>query len=197
MKQIYENNNTDNMTEENEEDVLKVLIVRNPNQYIKVGEIDIDLISNVHWDDVCGGICRRLSHYTLMGYIDYDLAADMVDCSGRHNRGYNSAKIAIPLGKNQDDAHKEAYDSLLQRAGEKPKSKIWNSRKEGFPPCTKYILNILKRNDGSMLRGLLRKKVRDDYRAETFTSALWRLKITNRVKIIKDESGKNLVQVID
>ena len=141
---------------------MKVLIKRNTGSF-KVGEIDIDEISGVHWDNISGGVQRRQAGYSLYGYIDYDRACELVDCSGSHYYYHNDAKILIPAGINKEEPYREGYKYLLHLAGIKPKNSFRVSGSTSYKPCTTRILELLEEGD------IERKQLRDKLKAEGYT----------------------------
>ena len=169
---------------------MKVIITRNQNNYIKSGEIDATIIESPRWDDISGGCKQKNSGYALYGYIDYSIAKELVDCSGMHEFGDNSAKICIPFSLNNKKEYQEGYLYLVEHAeNEKPQSKISINRPIGWKPCTKYILDMLEEH-GEMTRKELREMIRSDYYSgkegyelNTIRQALKRLQRTNRVVI--------------
>lgn len=126
---------------------MKVLIKRNVGSF-NVGEIDVDEIRGVHWDNFSGGVHRRQAGYSLYGYIDYDLACELVDCSGSHSFYHNDAKIMIPTSINKKEPYREGYDYLLHLAGRKPKNSLSGSSSYrpffSYKPCTTRILELLE-----------------------------------------------------
>lgn len=172
---------------------LKVFITRHPSDYCG-DEISIDQISGVKWDCISGGVNRKQSGYSLYGYIDYSLAKDLVNCSGRHDFGYNSAKICISATSNNCPKYIEGYKILCEQAGPKPPSQISLSRPKGYPPCTKRILQILDQTTTitrKELRGII---INDGYEPVTFRNAMKRLERKSRIILQGSScSGNQLV----
>ena len=173
---------------------MEVIIVRNPQSYTKSSPIDINKISQIRWDSVSGGVHAIQGWYSLYGYIDYSLAMELVDCSGDHDYGYNGAKICIPEGLNKNPPYKDGYDYLSGLAGKKPKSKIASNRPEGFPPCTKYILEQLRKQN-KMPRLPLRKKVVDEagYQPITWCSAIKRLQWQGKIIVVGEHYTNQMI----
>lgn len=98
-----------------------VKICRSPGG--EVNEVGIDEISGIRWDNITGGFGERLKNYELFGYIDYNLAKKLVDCSGMHNG--NSAKILIcepnPEKYPEESKYVEGYQVLRKKADAKQK----------------------------------------------------------------------------
>lgn len=141
---------------------MKVRIVRHPSNYIKVGEIDVESIGSVRWDNISGGYNNRSGGYSLYGYISYDKAVELVDCSGKHDLGHNDAKVCIPESLNRGKEYKEGYQYLKDHAiNEKPQSKISKNRPDGWGPCTKCILKILEKRT-TITRKELREMIGGD-----------------------------------
>lgn len=172
---------------------LKVFITRHPQDYIG-GEISISKIRDVKWDSISGGVKRKQNGYSLYGHIDYNIAKNIVNCSGFHDYGYNDAKICIPYSKNNCPEYQKGYKQLESQAEDKPPSPISITRPTGFPPCTKHILEILASNS-PQTRGDLRNTVTTDgYPLKTFRSALNSLK--KQGKIILEGNSCSSKQII-
>lgn len=175
---------------------MKVKITRFSNNYRLVGEIDATEIESPHWDNVSGGYGARSAGYAIYGYIPYDIAKDLVDCSGRHGFGDNSAKICVPSSLNKAEDYQEGYNYLLKNViNEKPGSIITKHRPTGGKPCTKKILEILsQRENGKILRKELREILsgkhsgQKGYELQTIRQALKTLEKTNRITISKNSS---------
>lgn len=140
-----------------------------------VADIEIEKINSVHWDDTTGGYQSNLGHYEMFGYIPYDTAVKLVDCSGTHANIAKNAKVRIckpePKKNPADKKYVEGYNILLSQAGQKPKSIIAQNRPTGEPPCTKKILQLL--SDGPMHREILRKKLyKIGYKKQTVLNAI-------------------------
>lgn len=166
---------------------MKVLIIRSPGQYSTVGEIDIDEIEGIHWGNQSGGVNRRHAGYSLYGYIDYDRAAELVNCSGEHGYYGSQAKIMIPASLNKRNPYAEGYKELLERVPGKP---TYHFRLAGQKPCTTRILEILQEK-GPIMRGELRKLlIMEKYRKSLIMGALNRMGKDGR--IIFEASGSNI-----
>lgn len=147
---------------------MKVIIQRS-FKASKESEIDVKLISRTCWDDISGGIRERHAGYSLYGYIPYELAAILVDCSGIHERLGNEAKIMIPANSNRKMPYHDGYELLKTLAGPKPEY-----RKPGQKPCTKRILELL--DVGAMERKHLREVlIEEQYPANQIARALKRM----------------------
>lgn len=157
---------------------LKVFICRNPGDY-QGGEISIDEISDVRWDNISGGINKKQAGFSLYGYIDYRLAAKLVACSGAHDYGDNVAKICIPGTNSKNPDHKEGYKILSKRAGEKPKSN--RSKPSGLPPCSKRILQILDQVESITRKELRNQLIEEGYHGNTIRNIINYLKRGNRI----------------
>lgn len=173
---------------------MKVLIKRNVGSF-NVGEIDVDEIRDVHWDNISGGVHRRQAGYSLYGYIDYDLACELVDCSGSHSFYHNDAKILIPSGINKKDPYSEGYEYLLSLAGKKPKSfSLQLVGRSSYTPCTVRILKVLE--EGSIERKQLREKLKaEGYPVNRICGAL--KVMVNDGRIIEHGSPNSPHQLIE
>ncbi len=97
----------------------KVRIKRHRNDDMR-DEVYENSISNARWDIVGGGIQLYSKMPVLYGYIPYELAKDLdISISGRHDFGYNDAKICmIPadnLGKGNEE-YEPAYCRFIVHA---------------------------------------------------------------------------------
>lgn len=172
-----------------------IYITRNHQSYKKVSQIDISEIFDIHWRDVSGGVRRKTGSYCLYGYINYELAAKLVDCSGEHAFGDNMALVAIPAGLNSEGDNLTDFNKLLEEAGAKPVSKVSKNRPENGLPCTKFILEILDNNSGLMLRKDLRREVRNaGYLQQTFASAIYQLRRKGKADRDYDKEGNMLIR---
>ena len=161
---------------------MKVLVCRSLGDYL-FDEVDADQIEGVHWDDESGGIHKTSGGHALYGYLPYAVVEELnVKCSGEHNWGNNGAKICIPASANKNE-YKEGYQYLVKHAEEKPKSKISESRPEGWGPCTKTILSILSEEENfACERGELRKRIKNiGYEVKTFRGAIKSLLKQNKI----------------
>ena len=156
-----------------------VIICRGISNY-RCAEYDADKISNVHWDNISGGVNRRQAGYSLYGYIPYEDAAELIDCSGRHNYGYNDAKVCIRASDNKSERYQDGYKLLVNQAGTKPSS---STRPSGAQPCTKRILSLLD-EVGEITRSELREKLMDEgYNDTTIRNAIKRLENQWKIKM--------------
>lgn len=142
---------------------MKVWIKRSYKAGI-VSEVDINEIDGVLWDNTSGGRKEKHFGYALYGYINYNLAKELVDCSGKHGHIAGSAKIMIPKSLNCRGENKEAYRLLSEQAGVKPAC-----REAGQIACTKRILEILVSE-----REIIRKSLREKLILEKYESGLIR-----------------------
>lgn len=179
---------------------MKVRITRQAKEYHEIGEIEVGEISGVKWDDESGGYKEKYGFYSLYGYIDYQLAMELVDCSGAHEKYGSLAKICILEKLNDAIPYKEGYEYLLSKASNsKPQSKIAQNRPQGYPPCTKYILQVLDEYDSitrKELRGKLTKEIADDgggYKLETIRRALFQLVSNKKISISYEKNRNNQV----
>ena len=173
-----------------------VRIIRSPGYYTKIGEINIDAISHVIYDNISGGINKRQPGYSLYGYIDYSVAMELVDCSGEHEEIARSAKICIPKKLNTKEPYWSAYRELESRVENyHPTGMIKRRRPEGGKPCTKRIEDILtdvKEIRRKELRNMLAK---EGYYEATVRSALKTLEWEGRLDF-SESSGNKLSQII-
>ncbi len=61
---------------ENNNEKLAVVICRQPRSIPK-GEILVEEIQGIHWDNISGGVKSRQGAYNLYGYISYELAVKL------------------------------------------------------------------------------------------------------------------------
>ena len=177
--------------ENSEEKELYVLIMRSHGGN-KCSPININELSNVQWGDMSGGYRKRQSGNSLYGYIPYERAMELVDCSGQHNRGYNDARVLI-VKQRRNDPYYEGYKALLNEAGEKPKSRISLERPDGEPPCTQKLLSLL--STGPKTRDCIRSELLAiGYQETTIRGAIYRLK--TQEKIICDGPPQSKNQLI-
>lgn len=162
---------------------LKVIICRSCGDYAQ-DEVDAELIDNVHWDKISGGVHKRQSGYSLYGYIPYDMAEKLsIKCSGRHNWGYNDAKVCIQASNNKGE-YRKGYNYLVKQAGPKPQSDISIGRPDGQGPCTKKILFLLKERE-VVERGELREEIVElGYQRNTFCNAMRALVKQGKIVLI-------------
>lgn len=164
--------------ENSEEKELYVLIMRSHGGN-RCSPININEISDVHWGDMSDGCRKRQSGNSLYGYIPYERAMELVDCSGRHNRGYNDARVLI-VKQGRNDQYYEGYKALLKKAEEKPKSRISLERPDGEPPCTQKLLSLL--SAGPKTRGYIRSELLAiGYQETTVRGAIYRLKAQEKI----------------
>ena len=174
-------------------ETLKVVVRRGITDYVE-DEVDISEIDGVHWDNISGGVHKKQGGHALYGYISYELAEKLnIKCSGRHNWGYNSAKVCIPAVCNKGE-YRKGYNSLLKQAGEKPQSDISKNRPAGQGPCTKKILYLLGQQK-MFERGELRQMILDiGYGVDTFQRAIKQLEKDNKI-ILKGSSNSKYQKV--
>lgn len=98
---------------------MEVIIKRSRTDWHQA-DIDVEKIRNPRWDNISGGINERQIGFSLYGYIDYELAEELVACSGMHGGYGNDAKIMVPASLNKKHPYKEGYNYLKQLAGKKP-----------------------------------------------------------------------------
>ena len=153
---------------------MKVMIKRSCRS-LTCNPIDVAEISGCHWDNVSGGYMERHAGYALYGYIAYEQAIELVDCSGRHAGFGNEVKIMIPANRNNSEVFRSGFMYLRSIAGKKPLY-----RQPGQKPCTKRILSLVIK--GSMTRKCLRMQLKSEfYTAKQITRALKRLGKLGRV----------------
>ncbi len=162
---------------------LEVIITRQNSGISKASPIKISKISEIHWSNESGGYHTKTNNYMLFGYIPYDIAAKLVDCSGTHKYYNNDAKICIPKSFNTEEPYKSAYQQLEKAyIHQKPISLIRQNRPQGYPPCTKQILKLLK-EESPQLRGELRDTILAiGYTPVNFRNAMKTLVNDGRIK---------------
>ena len=170
------------------------MIVRSPQKYIKLSEVEVNQIKNVRWDNVSGGYNRKQSGYSLYGYIPYSLAEQLVDCSGKHEKGYNLAKICIPAKLNDKHPYKDGF-RYLKSIAENEKPRI---RPKGFPACTKLVLDLLIENKQLMRKEVYEKIEKDidkqGYEKKTIRNTINNLKRQGKVKVT---NNYRLIELIE
>lgn len=171
---------------------MKVIIKRNRGPYSMEAEIDTDEISGLHWDNISGGVNQRQAGYSLYGYIDYQLASQIVSCSGTHARYGSRAKIMIPASLNKAEPYKTGYEYLVSSLGPKPS---YHYRLPGQKPCRTRISELLGEK-GAMTRQELRETLQmEKYGRDMIARALNRMEKTGRI-IYKDGSSFSPTQII-
>jgi len=179
---------------------MDVIIQRTPRSSIKCNTVDIEELQDFEWSYQSGGYQESTADPYLYAKILYTRAMELVDCSGEHNFGDNLAKVLIPKGKNKKE-YKEGYNECANRAGEKPASYVSKTRPKGYPPCTKYILEILeKQPDKQMQRLELRKEVIGEYPEEkypekTYYSAIKALKKQGKITVPCEHYTKQIISI--
>ncbi len=128
-----------------------VIICRRPGDY-EGGLYDASKIKNIHWGRCSGGVNRLQNGWSLYGYIPYEDAEELVACSGRHNFGYNDAKICVVASTNAD---RPAYYRLVEMADERAGCGIAGGCPKGAPSATKRIRQIVAEK-GEVSRGELK-----------------------------------------
>ena len=157
----------------------------------KIGEIDVEKIGGLKWDNISSGYNEKHFGYSLYGYISYKLAMELVDCSGLHAEYDNYVKIMIPNNLNKKEEFKEGYDYLACKAGHKPHCRI-----DGQKPCSKTIMRILK-DKKEIKRVELRKILIDEnYSPNLIIHAIKRLEKANKIKLSPRERYHWRTQVI-
>ena len=156
-------------------------------------EIDIDNISRVHWDSLSGGYKCRQSGTSIYGNIDYGLGTELGLCSGQHAFYNSDIKIVIPCNLNKDSKeHRMAYNTLKDEAGIKPIQP--RKRKENAPPCTKFILSLLKEH--AWYRGDLRNAVKNAEYNVIFSDVIKRLLKQDKIKVSgSPNSSKQIISI--
>jgi len=83
-------------------------------------EVSEKCISNAHWDNVCGGLQIRVAVISVYGYMNYREAVNCgITSSGRHDKGYNNAKICMNKKDNtgkENEAYEPAYCRFVVEA---------------------------------------------------------------------------------
>lgn len=142
-----------------------VSVVRHPGDW-KVGTVKASSITDLHWDNVSGGVHRKSGQYYLYGYIYCDeIIEGEVSYSCVHGTAPHNIKVCIQKSGND----KDVYKYLSSDAGEKP---IVMQRQPGPVPCTKRILEELE-TKGEMRRSDLRESLmKSGYQGTTIRNAL-------------------------
>ena len=117
--EVYEENS------DAKKDEMKVIIRR--GGFLSGGmEIEVSKLREVRWDNITGGVGRKLPYDSLFAYVPYALIIDSgVACSGRHAHYGNDAKVEIPKGINQDAKYRAGYEYLVKKANERSSKLLW------------------------------------------------------------------------
>ena len=131
--------------------------------------INVEEISGCLWDNISGGRQEKHFGYALYGYIPYERAMELVDCSGMHASYGNNVRIMIPKSRNNEEPYKTGYDHFVGIVGSKP-----DCRPDGQIACSKRILELV--NEKPMKRGELRSKLKlEKYPVKQIAGAIKRL----------------------
>ena len=160
------------MSQNNDKATGMVLICRHPGDW-RCGAFLADQISNVRWDCISGGVNRPQNGFSLYGYVPYELAMDIVACSGRHNFGGNDIKICITAAGNKDNPkYQAAYYSLVEKADERSRCGVAGKTPPGAPSCIKRIRELLSEKKASTRRELRTTLLDEGYKTETIRDAV-------------------------
>lgn len=158
----------------------------------KTSEVSISKINGVKCDNQSGGYGSIQSGYSLHGYISYNDAMELVDCSGMHEHYHTDVKIVIPASLNKEDKYRKGYEILLKKARSKPVS-IHKRTINGIT-CTKQIIKFLEISHSMPRRELRKKIIEYGYTMSQFQSAIYRLKSQGKISCPGD--GRNPSQMI-
>ena len=168
-----------------------VYVRRQPYSSDSGGEIPLDDIWDIHWDNITGGIRRRTSTHFLMGYISEETACQgNVKHSGLHN--YEKHGIKTCIIKRYTD--KQVWKYLIEQYGPSPDAGM----RKGKAYCTTQIILLLKEQPSHILtRGALREKLKAlDYDVPRIRNALKRLYNTERILLEgSSQSSKQIVRL--
>ena len=121
----------------------KVRIRRQPQSY-EMDEVHEKYISNVHWDNVCGGLQIRVATVSVYGYMDYHALTETdVAISRSHDWGYNEAKVCMNKSDNTGKGNEEyepAYCRFIVQADYNAQFRFVDYKK------TKTVSQFLKNN---------------------------------------------------
>lgn len=151
-------------------------------------EVDINEIDGVLWDNTSGGWKEKHFGYALYGHISYNLAKELVDCSGKHGHIAGSAKIMIPKSLNRRGENKEAYRLLSEQAGVKPAC-----REEGQVTCPKRILEILVSEREITRQSLREKLISEKYSKKTICDRLNEMNKSGKIKMTGNASSNQII----
>lgn len=173
-----------------------VLICRSPGAY-NCAVFDAAKIQGIHWGCVSGGFQRIQNGWSLYGYIPYEDAMDLGLCSGRHNFGYNDAKICITATGNKDNPeYRVAYYGLVEMADEKAKWGIAAKCPTGAPSCTKRIRQLLADTPEISRCNLRTTLCGEGYDGKTITEAINNLKWQKILELDGDSrSPKQIIRM--
>lgn len=168
-----------------------VIICRSPGKY-KDALYAASKIERVHWGRCSGGVNRLQNGWSLYGYIPYEDAEELVACSGRHNFGYNEAKICIVASCNAD---RPAYYRLVEQADERGGCGIAANCPKGAPSATKRIRQIVGEKR-EISRGELKSfMLAEGYSKEVIPLAIKNLHLQNVLSLIGDSrSPKQIIR---
>lgn len=145
------------------------------------GVVAVEEITGIKWDDIGGGVGNPQKGYSLYGYINYNLAAESVNCSGEHEYFGNGAKIRI-LSKKKNSPYYAGYKYLCDLAGGR-KSAYYGKH------TAKSMLALLKEN-GQMEREKLREALAEiGCSLYAFSKNVRRLKEAGKIKCTGPENS--------
>lgn len=156
----------------------------------KVSEVNISEIDGIVWDNMSGGRKEKHFGYALYGYINYNLAKEIVDCSGKHCHIADRAKIMIPKSLNRRGENKNAYRLLVEKTGRKPAC-----REDGQIPCRKRIMEIVN-NEKEITRKRLRDiLISEKYDVKLIRGALNSMKKGGRINMVGNVSPNQIISL--
>lgn len=69
----------------------------------RVGEVDFESLSGLHWSSTSGGVQARSPRPMLSGYVQCDEVRGDIDHSCRHGSGPHTIKVCITRKDNEKD----------------------------------------------------------------------------------------------
>ena len=193
------------------ENVETVNICRNPGSInTKISECPIEYLDNIHWDFQSGGFKKTTSKDYLYGYIDYEKATRIVNCSGLHEHFRNGAKVCIVKNHNKSAKYMKAYIGLVEalynsttdnhqkQCCELALDVYYNRNKrkskEKSPTCKQTILLAIDENNGQIKRGELLDTIKAAYSLSSFQKAM--KKLVSEKAITLEGSNNSRYQII-
>ena len=105
-------------------DNIKIKIRRHWNDW-RIAEIEYSKISDLHWDNISGGIAAPAPQYFIHGYIWCDSYDGDLAHSCRHGEGPHRIKVCITKTDNDPSVFKK----IKLIVGEKPSNIVKKKRK--------------------------------------------------------------------
>ena len=173
-----------------------IRIRRQPQDY-NIGEVSEKYISNVHWDNICGGYQIKVAVTSMYGYMDYDEACKTgIGISGTHNWGDNLAKVCMNKNDNtgkDNEAYEPTYCRFVVEADHNTKFRFIDYKK------TKTVSDFLKAHSNGVTRKeLMNNLVNDKEKATIIREAISTLYKAGYLLIEGSPRGQNsILKLVD